>query len=94
MNSLLELPADEHVREEDALPVAVLLEGGVVHDQPGPDVQVPSKVSLKVDLAVKIQQRRPAVISSFGSKWTVEEYSSSIKYLPRKKRIFNDPLEF
>jgi hypothetical protein len=36
-----DLPAEKHVREEDALPVAVLLYGGVVHDEPGPDVQVP-----------------------------------------------------
>ena len=33
--------ADEHVGEEDAAPVTILLDGGVVHDQPGPDVKIP-----------------------------------------------------
>ena len=37
---LLQVAAQEHVGEKNALPVPVLLHGGVVHDQPGPDVEV------------------------------------------------------
>ena len=40
--SLLESATQVHVGEQDALPVTVLLLRDVVHDEPGPDMEVPA----------------------------------------------------